>query len=117
MPALTVNFSAGESASLLNSRTTLPEPSTISSFAAAAAAPAAAQRAERRARLEQVQRLLRELRLHLVQRREIVEHPERAALRRHDEVIVFDGEISDRHERQVQLEALPVRAIIEADVH
>ena len=43
----------------------------------------------------------------LMQRREIVDDPEAAALRRDDEIAVAHLQIGDRHLRQVQLERLP----------
>ncbi len=65
---------------------------------------------------EQVQRLLGHLGPQLVQR-QVVEDPERSALRGDDQVVVLDGQIGDRYERQVQLEALPAAALVEGDVH
>src|ERR1044071_7559522 len=61
--------------------------------------------------------LIREVVRPLLERREVVDHPERAALRRGDEIVVAHGEIGDRHDRQIELQRLPVRAVVERDVH
>ena len=52
-----------------------------------------------------------------MQRRQVVEDPERPALRRDDQILVVDLDVGDRHVRQVQLERLPVRAVVERDEH
>src|SRR5207247_11180042 len=49
----------------------------------------------------------------LPDRREVVQDPEAAAVRRGDQVSVLDREIVQRHRRQVLLEPLPVRPIVE----
>ena len=43
-----------------------------------------------------------------VQRRDIVENPERAPLGRRDEVVVLEREIGDRDDRQIELQRLPL---------
>ena len=55
--------------------------------------------------------------VYLMQRRQVVENPERPALRRKHEIVVRDLDIGDRRVRQIQLEGLPVRAVIERNVH
>src|SRR5262249_59319491 len=52
----------------------------------------------------------------VMERRQVVENPERPALRRNNEVLVLDDEIGDRCRRQVELERLPVRAVVEGNV-
>src|SRR5947199_10875418 len=51
-----------------------------------------------------------------MQRREIVEDPEGAALSGENEILVSDLDVGDRRGRQIQLEGLPVCAVIERDV-
>ena len=53
----------------------------------------------------------------LVQRRQVVENPEGAALCGHDQILVRHLDIGDGRVRQIELEALPVRAVIEGNVH
>ena len=50
------------------------------------------------------------------QRREVVQDPDRAAVRAGDQVGPLDQQVVDRRDRQVELEALPVRAVVERDV-
>ncbi len=54
---------------------------------------------------------------HLVQRRQVVEDPERAAVRGHHEVGVLHDQVVDRHDRQVAAQALPRAAVVERDPH
>ena len=51
--------------------------------------------------------------IHLTQRRDVVEDPETAAVRRGDHVVVLDDEVADRRYRHVQPQRLPVGAIVE----
>jgi hypothetical protein len=44
---------------------------------------------------------------HLVQRREVVDDPEAASLRRDDQVLAVDLRVADHRRRQVLLERLP----------
>ena len=53
----------------------------------------------------------------LVQRSQIIDQPETTTLGSGNQVVVFDGQIGDRYNRQIQLERLPVGAIVEGDVH
>src|SRR3984957_1005985 len=46
------------------------------------------------------------------QRRYVIENPERAAVRRGDEVVVLDDEVVHRGGRQIELQRLPVGAIV-----
>ena len=86
----------------------------------AAAADSAARRPRRAnalARREQRGRTCRRLRLDLLERRQIVENPESAPLRRDHEVLMRHLDIGDRRHRQVHLERLPVPAVIERNVN
>jgi hypothetical protein len=51
----------------------------------------------------------------LAQRRDIVENPERASVRGQHEIVVFDDQIVDRRDRQVDLQRAPVRSVVEGD--
>ena len=51
-----------------------------------------------------------------VERRQVVEDPERPSLRGHDEILLLDGQVGDRHHRKIQLERLPARTVVEGDV-
>src|SRR6185437_6607264 len=53
----------------------------------------------------------------LAQRAEVVETPVRAALGGEDEVAVGELDVGDRGDRQIELEGLPVGAVVEGDVH
>ena len=59
-------------------------------------------------------RLAREL----FEQREIIENPERAAVRRGDDLALarVDREVAHLHAGQVERERLPVRAAVEADI-
>ncbi len=70
-----------------------------------------------RLRREQVHGLVPEVLGGLADDREIVEDPEAAPLRRGDEVVLADGQVGDWHGRQVQVERLPVVAVVEGDEH
>ena len=52
----------------------------------------------------------------LMQRRDVIEEPERAALGGHDQVLAMHGNVGDRGEWQVELQRLPAPAIIERNV-
>ena len=52
----------------------------------------------------------------LTERRDVVEHPERTPVRGDDQVVVPLVEITDRGHRQVELQRLPVVAVVERDV-
>jgi hypothetical protein len=51
----------------------------------------------------------------LSQHGEIVEDPERSAVRPGDEVAFLDRQVVDRHGREVELEPLPAAAVVERD--
>ena len=51
----------------------------------------------------------------LPQRRDVVEDPERAAVRADRDVVVLDDEISNRRRRHVEPERRPVVAVVERD--
>src|SRR5207302_10974890 len=53
----------------------------------------------------------------LADRLEIVEYPEGPAVRREDKVGVLDDQVVDRHDRKVAAETVPVRTVIERDIH
>ena len=67
-------------------------------------------------RREQVQLRGGDVVLPLPERGEIVQDPEGAALRRHDEVSVLHDEVGDRHDREVPLEAGPRPAVVQGEV-
>lgn len=46
----------------------------------------------------------------------MVEDPEAPALRSHNQIGAFDGQICNGHNGQVELKRLPVRAVVERDV-
>src|SRR5205085_1062396 len=54
---------------------------------------------------------------HLPQGRDVVEDPERAAMRAHYNIIVLDYEVADGSGRHVETERLPVAALIEGYVN
>ena len=51
-------------------------------------------------------------RVQLAQGREVVEDPERPAVRGDHQIIVFDHQVVDGSGRQVQLERLPATAVV-----
>ena len=59
---------------------------------------------------------LRELRIHLTQRRQVIEHPEGATMRRDHEIIIFHDQVVDRRSRQIQLQRLPMRAVVKGNI-
>ena len=54
--------------------------------------------------------------MHLVQWRQVVEDPERAPVRRHDQVGALDDEVVDRRDGKVALQRLPAGAVVEGHV-
>ena len=52
----------------------------------------------------------------LAHRAEVVEDPEGAPLGRNHQVVALDLQVGDRRDRQVELERLPVGAVVERDV-
>ena len=52
-----------------------------------------------------------------MQRSEVVENPDRASLRRNNQILAMDFDVRDRHVWQVQLKRLPVRAVVERNKH
>ncbi len=64
-------------------------------------------------RLEQVRGSTSDLRTHLTKRGEVIENPERASVRRGDQVAFLDGEIVNWNDRQVATQRLPVGAVVE----
>src|SRR5215471_6993245 len=53
----------------------------------------------------------------LAQRTDIVKDPERAPVSRRDQVVVLYSEVVNRRIGQVQLQGLPVRTVIDREVH
>jgi hypothetical protein len=51
----------------------------------------------------------------LAQRRSVVENPEAAAVRGDDQVVAVDHQVAHRDRRQIQLQGLPVVAIVEGN--
>jgi len=52
----------------------------------------------------------------LAQRRDVVEDPERAAVRRNNQVVAVNREIAHRGVRQIQLQRLPGISIVEGNI-
>jgi hypothetical protein len=48
----------------------------------------------------------------LAQRGNVVQHPERAAMSGGDQIIAVNFEVVDRDHRQIELELLPVAAVV-----
>ena len=48
---------------------------------------------------------------------DVVQHPERAPVRRRGEIVVLEREIVNRRDGQVELQGLPARAVVERHVH
>ena len=63
-----------------------------------------------------MRRLREHRRVHLSQCREIVDDPERAPVRRNDEIAVLYDDVVYWHRRQVALHGLPVGAVVERDI-
>ena len=63
--------------------------------------------------LEQVQVLLGVGRGILAKHRQVIENPEGPAMRARDQVALLHGQVVHRHRRQVALERLPVRSVVE----
>ena len=76
----------------------------------------AAAHADRGRGREEVRVGVRDARVDLAQRRHVVEHPDRAALRRGDEVVAVDEQVAHPRDRQVALQRLPRVAVVERDV-
>src|SRR6185295_16979779 len=53
----------------------------------------------------------------LPQERHVVDHPETAAMRSHDQIVSMNSEIAHRSRRQIQLQRLPVIAIVKRHEH
>ncbi len=79
--------------------------------------PSAAAHAVSIGRLEQHHLFLRHVHLCLPDRPQIVYHPKTAALRSGYEVVTLHGEVGDGHDGQIELEGLPVGAVVERNVH
>ena len=66
--------------------------------------------------LQQIRIGIRDFRASLTQRREVIENPEGAAVGGGDEVVAMHGEIANIGGREIQLQGLPVVAIVEGNV-
>src|SRR5438034_8325994 len=53
----------------------------------------------------------------LLQRRQVIENPERPAVRRGDEVVVLDYQVVNWHNGEVTLQRLPARAVVKGYVY
>src|SRR5581483_7691901 len=71
------------------------------------------QEARGRSRLKEMDAGLAYLIVHLTQGRDVIKYPERAPMRRNEQIVTFDDEIVNRHNRQIQAQALPVYSVIE----
>ena len=76
-----------------------------------------AAHAPRIGRLEEHRHLLTRLRGYLAQRSNVVEDPERPAVRRYDQIITLHQHIAHRRVRQVVLDRPPVPAIVQRNPH
>src|ERR1051326_1462666 len=86
--------------------------------ASAAAAKAATEaRAILIPRLEEMCVAGQHLRRELLERRDVVHDPERPAVRGDDEIALLEREIVDRHDRQIELQLLPVGAVVGREPH
>src|SRR5436190_2182124 len=83
------------------------------------AAPATKAATEARsiliARLEEMGVARHHLRRELLERGDVVHHPERAAMRRENDVAVLEREIMHGHDRQIELQLLPTAAVVERE--
>src|SRR5258708_32069586 len=50
-------------------------------------------------------------------RRDVIQNPERPAVSRDDHVVVLDDQVANRRRGHVELERIPVRAVIAGEVH
>ena len=73
--------------------------------------------AQRSFRLIKNRLRLGRLRCDLSQRRDVIEHPKRTAMGCNNEIVLLDHQIVDGRDRQIQLERLPVCAVIERNKH
>src|SRR5687767_13101066 len=69
------------------------------------------------ARLEEVRSARRYLRTHLPKSRQVVENPERAAMRSRDEVAFLHRKVVNRNDGQIPAERLPRISVVEAHPH
>ena len=60
--------------------------------------------------------VVRRLTVNLPQRRDVVEDPEPAPVRRRDEIVVLDDDVPHGRRRHVQPQRLPVSAVVERDI-
>src|SRR5207237_4411234 len=67
-------------------------------------------------RREEMNALRSDVRSELAERLNVVEHPESASVCGNDESVVVYEQVVNRHDRQLLLQRLPVRAVIERGV-
>jgi len=58
-----------------------------------------------------------DLGIDLTQRRHVIEYPERSAVRRYHQIVAVNYEIADRYGWKIELQRLPVVAVVEGDEH
>src|SRR5438132_9521091 len=74
-------------------------------------------RANAQSSLRFKQEILALVPVELPQRRDVVENPKPATMRRHDEIVVLNNKIAHGTRWQIQSQRLPVRAVIERDIN
>ena len=67
--------------------------------------------------LVEVKFVIRDVCAGLAQRTNVVENPERAAMRRGDKVIVLHRQVVNRRGRQVELQRLPMCPVVDGEIH
>src|SRR5271157_1036746 len=74
--------------------------------------------AQRRSRLKQMQRRLSDFRGELLERRQVIEYPHSASMRREYQIVVslVIGEVVNRSVRQAEPEQVPLGAVVPGDV-
>src|SRR5688572_11692937 len=55
--------------------------------------------------------------IQLVERGEIIDQPEASSLCGRNQVVIFNGEVSDRNCRKIQLERFPAGTVVKRNVH
>src|SRR5467141_3079378 len=68
-------------------------------------------------RCEEMHTFFRDVGVQLPQRRDIIQNPERAAVRGDNKIVAMNREIAHRSVRQIQLQRLPIVSIVEGNVH
>jgi len=68
-------------------------------------------------RREKMHALFGNLRIQLPQRRDVIQYPERPSVRRNNQVVTMNCQIAHGRVRKVELQRLPVIAVIERNVN